>query len=188
MLIPSFLLYVTKENAVTSTAISVDHEKLTIETVTLNTKAAKKNLAKGTYTVTAVITTLAAGKDEKNAVNSTFTTSFVVDDTQPTGELSVVKNTVGKDTIEVMAQNALKYVYEGTTYSAEAGAEKELEVTGIEGITSNNKKIDSKNYDEVTLKAGEKVSISKVTVQVVTGDNEYTVDITVPVSVTLIAE
>ena len=179
---------VTQAHAVTNAAISATDEKLTIKTVTFNTKAATKHLAKGTYTVTAVITTLAAGKEDKDAVKSTFTTSFVVDDTQPTGELSVVKNTVGKDTIEVMAQNALKYVYEGTTYSAEAGAEKELEVTGIEGITSNNKKIDSKNYDEVTLKAGEKVSISKVTVQVVTGDNEYTVDITVPVSVTLIAE
>ena len=180
---------VTKENAVTSTAISVDeNEKLTIETVTFNaTKAAKKNLTKGTYTVTAVITTLAAGKADKDAVKSTFTTSFVVDDTQPTGELSVVKNTVGKDTIETMAENAFKYVYEGTTYSAEAGAEH-LKVTGIEGITSNNKKIDSKNFDKESLAAGEKVSISKVTVQVVTGDERYTVDITVPVSVTLIAE
>ena len=135
-----------------------------------------------------MITTLAAGKDEKDAVKSTFTTSFVVDDTQPTGELSVVKNTVGKGSIETMAENALKYVYEGTTYSAEAGAEKGLTVTGIEGITSNNKKIDSKNFGTETLDAGEKVSISKVTVQVVTGDEEYTVDITVPVSVTLIAE
>ena len=179
---------VTKVENVTNAAISATDEKLTIETVTFDTKAAKKHLAKGTYTVTAVITTLAAGKDEKDAVKSTFTTSFVVDDTQPTGELSVVKNTVGKDTIETMAKNALKYVYEGTTYSAEAGAEKELTVTGIEGITSNNKKIDSKNFDTVSLEAGEKVSISKVTVQVVTGDEGYTVDITVPVSVTLIAE
>ena len=87
-----------------------------------------------------------------------------------------------------MAENAFKYVYEGTTYSAEAGAEH-LKVTGIEGITSNNKKIDSKNYDSESLDAaGQKVSISKVTVQVVTGDARYTVDITVPVSVTLIAE
>ena len=179
---------VTKVENVTNAAISATDEKLTIETVTFDTKAAKKNLAKGTYTVTAVITTLAAGKAEKDAVKSTFTTSFVVDDTQPTGELSVVKNTVGKGTIEAMAKNALKYVYEGTTYSAEAGAEKELKVTGIEGITSNNKKIDSKNFGTVSLEAGEKVSISKVTVQVVTGDEGYTVDITVPVSVTLIAE
>ena len=180
---------VTKENAVTSTAISVDeNEKLTIETVTFNdAKAAKKNLTKGTYTVTAVIKTLAAGKEDKDAVKSTFTTSFVVDDTQPTGELSVVKNTVGNDTIETMAENAFKYVYEGTTYSAEAGAEH-LKVTGIEGITSNNKKIDSNNFDKEPLAAGEKVSISKVTVQVVPGDEKYTVDITVPVSVTLIAE
>ena len=89
-----------------------------------------------------------------------------------------------------MAEKALKYVYEGTTYSAEAGADKQpLTVTGIEGITSNNKKIDSKNYDSESLDAaGQKVSISKVTVQVVTGDARYTVDITVPVSVTLIAE
>ena len=179
---------VTKVENVTNAAISASDEKLTIKTVTFDDKAAKKNLAKGTYTVTAVITTLAAGKDEKDAVKSTFTTSFVVDDTQPTGELSVVKNTVGKGSIETMAKNALKYVYEGTTYSAEAGAEKELTVTGIEGITSNNKKIDSKNFNTVTLAAGEKVSISKVTVQVVTGDEGYTVDITVPVSVTLIAE
>ena len=179
---------VTKVDNVTNAAISATDEKLTIETVTFDTKAAKKNLAKGTYTVTAVITTLAAGKTDKDAVKSTFTTSFVVDDTQPTGELSVVKNTVGKGTIKAMAENALKYVYEGTTYSAEAGVENGLTVTGIEGITSNNKKIDSKNFGAVTLAAGEKVSISKVTVQVVTGDEGYTVDITVPVSVTLIAE
>ena len=179
---------VTKVENVTNAAISATDEKLTIKTVTFDAKAAKKNLAKGTYTVTAVITTLAAGKDEKDAVKSTFTTSFVVDDTQPTGELSVVKNTVGKGTIETMAKNALKYVYEGTTYSAEAGAEKTLTVTGIEGITSNNVKINNKNFKSVELEAGQKVSISKVTVQVVTGDEGYTVDITVPVSVTLIAE
>ena len=179
---------VTKPQAVTNAAISASDEKLTIETVTFDSKAAKKHLTKGTYTVTAVITTLAYGKTEKDAVKSTFTTSFVVDDTQPTGELSVVKNTVGNGTIEAMAKNALKYVYEGTTYSAEVGADKSLAVTGIEGITSNNKKIDSKNFKTETLNAGEKVSISKVTVQVVTGDNGYTVDITVPVSVTLIAE
>ena len=177
---------VTKKEAVTNSAITATAEKLTIETVTFKNKAATKHLAKGTYTITAVISTNKTG--DKDDVKSTFTTSFVVDDTQPTGELSVVKNTVGKGTIETMAKNALKYVYEGTTYSAEAGAEKELTVTGIEGITSNNKKIDSKNFGTVTLAAGEKVSISKVTVQVVTGDEGYTVDITVPVSVTLIAE
>ena len=178
---------VTKPQAVTSAAIHASNEKLTISTVSFSGKKTTKNLSKGTYTVTAVISTNKTG--DKDDVKSTFTTSFVVDDTQPTGELSVVKNTVGKDTIEAMAEKALKYVYEGTTYSAEAGADKPLTVTGIEGITSNNKKIDSKNFDSVSLDAaGQKVSISKVTVQVVTGDAGYTVDITVPVSVTLIAE
>ena len=179
---------VTKPQAVTSAAIHASNEKLTISTVSFSGKNTTKHLSKGTYTVTAVISTNKTG--DKDDVKSTFTTSFVVDDTQPTGELSVVKNTVGKGTIKEMAEKALKYVYEGTTYSAEAGADKQpLTVTGIEGITSNNKKIDSKNYDSESLDAaGQKVSISKVTVQVVTGDARYTVDITVPVSVTLIAE
>ena len=179
---------VTKPQAVTSAAIHASNEKLTISTVSFSEKKTTKHLSKGTYTVTAVISTNKTG--DKDDVKSTFTTSFVVDDTQPTGELSVVKNTVGKGTIKEMAEKAFKYVYEGTTYSAEAGADKQpLTVTGIEGITSNNKKIDSKNYNSESLDAaGQKVSISKVTVQVVTGDAGYTVDITVPVSVTLIAE
>ncbi len=85
-----------------------------------------------------------------------------------------------------MAQAAFKYVYEGTTYAA-ADADETLTVTNVEGITSKNTKIDSKNFETVSLEKGQKITVSKITVQVKTGEQEYTVNIDVPVSLTITA-
>ena len=126
-------------------------------------------------------------KGSDDPVSSTFTTNFEIVDTQPTGDVSLVKDTVAAGDIKSMAQNAFKYVYEGTSYAA-ANADKTLTISSVEGITSNNEKIDSKNFDSVILKTGEKVNVSKITVEVVTGDNGYTVKIDVPVSLTITAK
>ena len=136
----------------------------------------------GTYTVTAVITTK---KGTNDPVKTIFTTSFVVEDSQPAGEVSRVKDTVAGGTIEAMAKAAFKYVYEGTSYAA-SDADEPLTVTNVEGITSDNKKIDSKNFATETLtRKGKKVTVSKIAVEVKTGDKGYKVNIEVPVNLTI---
>ena len=173
---------VTKVNNVTNAAIKATNGKLTVNTVSFSAFSAQKNLAKGTYTVTAVITTK---KGTNDPVKTTFTTSFVVEDSQPAGEVSRVKDTVAGGTIEAMAKAAFKYVYEGTSYAA-SDADEPLTVTNVEGITSDNKKIDSKNFATETLTTkGKKVTVSKIAVEVKTGDKGYKVNIEVPVNLTI---
>ena len=98
---------VTKVNNVTNAAIQATNGKLTVNTVSFSAISAQKNLAKGTYTVTAVITTK---KGTNDPVKTTFTTSFVVEDSQPAGEVSRVKDTVAGGTIKAMAEAAFKYI------------------------------------------------------------------------------
>ena len=173
---------VTKVNNVTNAAIQATNGKLTVNTVSFSAFSAQKNLAKGTYTVTAVITTK---KGTNDPVKTIFTTSFVVEDSQPAGEVSRVKDTVAGGTIEAMAKAAFKYVYEGTSYAA-SDADEPLTVTNVEGITSDNKKIDSKNFATETLtRKGKKVTVSKIAVEVKTGDKGYKVNIEVPVNLTI---
>ena len=173
---------VTKVNNVTNAAIQATNGKLTVNTVSFSAISAQKNLAKGTYTVTAVITTK---KGTNDPVKTTFTTSFVVEDSQPAGEVSRVKDTVAGGTIKAMAEAAFKYVYEGTSYAA-SDADETLTVTNVEGITNDNKKIDSKNFATETLTTkGKKVTVSKIVVEVKTGDKGYKVNIEVPVNLTM---
>ena len=173
---------VTKVNNVTNAAIQATNGKLTVNTVSFSAISAQKNLAKGTYTVTAVITTK---KGTDDPVKTTFTTSFVVEDSQPAGEVSRVKDTVAGGTIKAMAEAAFKYVYEGTSYAA-SDADETLTVTNVEGITNDNKKIDSKNFATETLTTkGKKVTVSKIVVEVKTGDKGYKVNIEVPVNLTI---
>ena len=173
---------VTKVNNVTNAAIQATNGKLTVNTVSFSAISAQKNLAKGTYTVTAVITTK---KGTNDPVKTTFTTSFVVEDSQPAGEVSRVKDTVAGGTIKAMAEAAFKYVYEGTSYAA-SDADETLTVTNVEGITNDNKKIDSKNFATETLTTkGKKVTVSKIVVEVKTGDKGYKVNIEVPVNLTI---
>ena len=173
---------VTKVNNVTNAAIQATNGKLTVNTVSFSAISAQKNLAKGTYTVTAVITTK---KGTNDPVKTTFTTSFVVEDSQPAGEVSRVKDTVAGGTIKAMAEAAFKYVYEGTSYAA-SDADETLTVTNVEGITNDNKKIDSKNFATETLTTkGKKVTVSKIDVEVKTGDKGYKVNIEVPVNLTI---
>ena len=173
---------VTKVNNVTNAAIQATNGKLTVNTVSFSATSAQKNLAKGTYTVTAVITTK---KGTNDPVKTTFTTSFVVEDSQPAGEVSRVKDTVAGGTIKAMAEAAFKYVYEGTSYAA-SDADETLTVTNVEGITNDNKKIDSKNFATETLTTkGKKVTVSKIVVEVKTGDKGYKVNIEVPVNLTI---
>ena len=173
---------VTKVNNVTNAAIKATNGKLTVNTVSFSAFSAQKNLAKGTYTVTAVITTK---KGTNDPVKTTFTTSFIVEDSQPAGEVSRVKDTVAGGTIKAMAEAAFKYVYEGTSYAA-SDADETLTVTNVEGITSDNKKIDSKNFATETLTTnGKKVTVSKIVVEVKTGDKGYKVNIEVPVNLTI---
>ena len=173
---------VTKVNNVINAAIQATNGKLTVNTVSFSAISAQKNLAKGTYTVTAVITTK---KGTNDPVKTTFTTSFVVEDSQPAGEVSRVKDTVAGGTIKAMAEAAFKYVYEGTSYAA-SDADETLTVTNVEGITNDNKKIDSKNFATETLTTkGKKVTVSKIVVEVKTGDKGYKVNIEVPVNLTI---
>ena len=173
---------VTKVNNVTNAAIQATNGKLTVNTVSFSAISAQKNLAKGTYTVTAVITTK---KGTNDPVKTTFTTSFVVEDSQPAGEVSRVKDTVAGGTIKAMAEAAFKYVYEGTSYAA-SDADETLTVTNVEGITNDNKKIDSKNFaTEILTTKGKKVTVSKIVVEVKTGDKGYKVNIEVPVNLTI---
>ena len=173
---------VTKVNNVTNAAIQATNGKLTVNTVSFSAISAQKNLAKGTYTVTAVITTK---KGTNDPVKTTFTTSFVVEDSEPAGEVSRVKDTVAGGTIKAMAEAAFKYVYEGTSYAA-SDADETLTVTNVEGITNDNKKIDSKNFATETLTTkGKKVTVSKIVVEVKTGDKGYKVNIEVPVNLTI---
>ena len=173
---------VTKVNNVTNAAIQATNGKLTVNTVSFSAISAQKNLAKGTYTVTAVITTK---KGTDDPVKTTFTTSFVVEDSQPAGEVSRVKDAVAGGTIKAMAEAAFKYVYEGTSYAA-SDADETLTVTNVEGITNDNKKIDSKNFATETLTTkGKKVTVSKIVVEVKTGDKGYKVNIEVPVNLTI---
>ena len=173
---------VTKVNNVTNAAIKATNGKLTVNTVSFSAFSAQKNLAKGTYTVTAVITTKKGTNDPDK---TTFTTSFVVEDSQPAGEVSRVKDTVAGGTIKAMAEAAFKYVYEGTSYAA-SDADETLTVTNVEGITSDNQKIDGKNFATETLtKNGKKVTVSKIVVEVKTGDKGYKVKIEVPVNLTI---
>ena len=173
---------VTKVNNVTNAAIQATNGKLTVNTVSFSAISAQKNLAKGTYTVTAVITTKKGTNDPDK---TTFTTSFVVEDSQPAGEVSRVKDTVAGGTIKAMAEAAFKYVYEGTSYAA-SDADETLTVTNVEGITNDNKKIDSKNFATETLTTkGKKVTVSKIVVEVKTGDKGYKVNIEVPVNLTI---
>ena len=170
------------KNVTTNTGASVDYGQLTVKTVSFAGISATKNFGAGTYKITATVKT---GKETENNPTKwdtkTFTTTFTVEDTQPTGELSLEKNSLdGNQTVYDAACAALKYVYGDKTYSTSDTSLNDV-ITSIEGITNNGTKIASK-ADAVgtSLVSGESVTINKITFKV--GTDKYEVEVTKDIS------
>ena len=158
------------KDVTTTTGAAISSGKLTVTTVSFDDTKATKNFGAGTYKITATVVTTKDSKD----TTKTFTTTFTVKDTQPTGSLTFEKNSVDATSVKDAVEKTVKFVYGDTTYSANDVAPV---ITSIEGIANDGTVISAKNM--ASVKKSE-VTIKKVTFTV--GTDKYSVDVTADAS------
>lgn len=151
---------------VTGAAFAVSSGALTVTALNVAGGTATKNLAAGTYTVTA-----------KHA-NVTMTTAFTVKDTQAKPTVEVKSNTETGATVADVLKKALIVRYGEDTYTArtDAGTVKALTVVTVEGKLNNGTAIAA----GTSVSSGQYFTVSKlvVTIEVATG---ITMDVEVSV-------
>ena len=160
------------KDVTTTTGAAISSGKLTVTTVSFDDTKATKNFGAGTYKITATVVTTKDSKD----TTKTFTTTFTVKDTQPTGSLTFEKNSVDATSVKDAVEKTVKFVYGDTTYSASANDATPV-ITSIEGIANDGTVINAKNM--ASVKKSE-VTIKKVTFTV--GTDKYSVDVTADAS------
>ena len=175
------------ENAVTGAAFSADGSaygvaptatsKLTIKLVDVTSGKATKNLAAGTYYVTAEKTI-----DSKKV---SITSSFTVTDTQTKASASVKENLVTATTVKAALEAALSVSYGDDVYCNRAdkpNGAKTLRIVKAEGQLNNGSKI----TDASSVTAGQYFTVTKlvVSVDVATGIT-MDVEVSVPGTITI---
>ena len=172
--------------AVTSSAITVAGNVITVDVTKKGGDNVVARLATGTYNVTATIKTLADGKtdDPANYVTKTISNAFVITDTTPSGTVSVENEKVVAGTINTMVASAIKYSYGEKSYGA--NADNALDVVYVEGTSNGTTtKINADNSATATLAVGQIVNVTKVVVKVEVKTGVYvTQEITTPFKVT----
>lgn len=150
---------------------------MTVQTVSFSAFTAEKNFGAGTYKITATVKT---GKktesDSTKWVTKTFTTTFTVKDTQPTGDMSLEKDSIDRvsDSADLV-KAAVKFAYGDHTYGVD---NETMTVVSVEGITNTGAKLDK---DHTAISSSVKsVTIKKITFTVDSG--AYKVDITKDIS------
>ena len=164
-------------SANTGCDITMGRNTMTVQTVSFSAFTAEKNFGAGTYKITATVKT---GKktesDSTKWVTKTFTTTFTVKDTQPTGDMSLEKDSIDRvsDSADLV-KAAVKFAYGDHTYGVD---NETMTVVSVEGITNTGAKLDK---DHTAISSSVKsVTIKKITFTVDSGD--YKVDITKDIS------
>ena len=175
------------ENAVTGAAFSADGSaygvaptatsKLTIKLVDVTSGKATKNLAAGTYYVTAEKTI-----DSKKI---SITSSFTVTDTQTKASASVKENLVTAANVKTALEAALSVSYGDDVYCNRAdkpdGA-KNLAIVKAEGQLNNGTKI----TEASSVNAGQYFTVTKLVVTVNVATNvTMDVEVSVPGTITI---
>ena len=164
-------------SANTGCDIIMGRNTMTVQTVSFSAFTAEKNFGAGTYKITATVKT---GKktesDSTKWVTKTFTTTFTVKDTQPTGDMSLEKDSIDRvSDSEALVKAAVKLVYGDHTYGVD---DENMSIVSVEGITNTGAKLDK---DHTAISSSVKsVTIKKITFTVDSG--AYKVDITKDIS------
>ena len=164
-------------SANTGCDITMGRNTMTVQTVSFSAFTAEKNFGAGTYKITATVKT---GKktesDSTKWVTKTFTTTFTVKDTQPTGDMSLEKDSIDRvSDSEALVKAAVKLVYGDHTYGVD---DENMSIVSVEGITNTGAKLDK---DNTAISSSVKsVTIKKITFTVDSG--AYKVDITKDIS------
>ena len=164
-------------SANTGCDITMGRNTMTVQTVSFSAFTAEKNFGAGTYKITATVKT---GKktesDSTKWVTKTFTTKFTVKDTQPTGDMSLEKDSIDRvSDSEALVKAAVKLVYGDHTYGVD---DENMSIVSVEGITNTGAKLDK---DNTAISSSVKsVTIKKITFTVDSG--AYKVDITKDIS------
>ena len=159
------------KNVTGNTGAAVSDDQLTVRTVSFSGISATKNFGAGTYKITATVVTTKDSKD----TTKTFTTTFTVKDSQPTGVLTFEKNSVDASSVKEAVEKTAKFVYGDKTYKQDSA--DGIDVVSVEGIANDGTVINAKNMDSVKKS---EVTIKKVTFKV--GTTKYSVDVTADVS------
>ena len=151
-------------------------DTITVQAVSISAFTVEKNFGPGTYKITATVKT---GKDSDAAskyVTKTFTTTFTIEDTQPTGDMSLEKDSIDRvNNSEALVKAAVKFAYGDHTYGVD---NETMTVVSVEGITNTGAKLDK---DHTAISSSVKsVTIKKITFTVDSG--AYKVDITKDIS------
>ena len=151
-------------------------DTITVKAVSISAFTVEKNFGPGTYKITATVKT---GKDSDVAskyVTKTFTTTFTIEDTQPTGDMSLEKDSIDRvNDSEALVKAAVKLVYGDHTYGVD---DENMSIVSVEGITNTGAKLDK---DNTAISSSVKsVTIKKITFTVDSG--AYKVDITKDIS------
>ena len=164
-------------SANTGCDITMGCNTMIVQTVSFSAFTAEKNFGAGTYKITATVKT---GKktesDSTKWVTKTFTTTFTVKDTQPTGDMSLEKDSIDRvsDSADLV-KAAVKFAYGDHTYGVD---NETMTVVSVEGITNTGAKLDK---DHTAISSSVKsVTIKKITFTVDSG--AYKVDITKDIS------
>ena len=159
------------KNVTGNTGAAVSDDQLTVRTVSFSGISATKNFGAGTYKITATVVTTKDSKD----TTKTFTTTFTVKDSQPTGVLTFEKNSVDASSVKEAVEKTAKFVYGDKTYKQDSA--DGIDVVSVEGIANDGTVINAKNMDSVKKS---EVTIKKVTFKV--GTTKYSVDVTADAS------
>ena len=159
------------KNVTGNTGAAVSDDQLTVRTVSFSGISATKNFGAGTYKITATVVTTKDSKD----TTKTFTTTFTVKDSQPTGVLTFEKNSVDASSVKEAVEKTAKFVYGDKTYKQDSA--DAIDVVSVEGIANDGTVINAKNMDSVKKS---EVTIKKVTFKV--GTTKYSVDVTADAS------
>ena len=158
-------------SANTGCDITMGRNTMTVQTVSFSAFTAEKNFGAGTYKITATVVTTKDSKD----TTKTFTTTFTVKDSQPTGVLTFEKNSVDASSVKEAVEKTAKFVYGDKTYKQDSA--DGIDVVSVEGIANDGTVINAKNMDSVKKS---EVTIKKVTFKV--GTAKYSVDVTADAS------
>ena len=162
---------------VTNSAISVSGGALTVKALTVSGGVATKNIAAGTYTVTA------KGVDGANTVN--ITTTFTIKDTQAKASVEVKKNVVDAAALADELGQALVVTYGDYVYTNNTDVSNRTTLTVAEAKIKLNDGSEETNTS-ATIASGRYYSVSKLVVTVdVAPSVKMDMEVSVPGTITV---
>ena len=162
---------------VTNSAISVSGGALTVKALTVSGGVATKNIAAGTYTVTA------KGVDGANTAN--ITTTFTIKDTQAKASVEVKKNVVDVAALADELGQALVVTYGDYVYTNNTDVSNRTTLTVAEAKIKLNDGSEETNTS-ATIASGKYYSVSKLVVTVdVAPSVKMDMEVSVPGTITV---